>query len=152
MTTEDGYLIVFQRDGKPVMETHGAIHPHPYHEAFAARLFSNLNRVLDHNGAWTVTWKGLVTYQLDDGTLWFGWPTQWVASWFDHDGDLQLEVGNDEHFNRVMNENVETWLDQCEEAYQRWVQHLIDVDVKAHQTIQHAKGERSIDPDDQPDL
>lgn len=149
----EGYLVVyFVGENRPTMERHGKIAPHPYHEAFAARLFGNLNRLLDHGGAWSVTWKGLTTQSQDDGTLWFGWPTEWVASWFDHDGDLQFEVGNNEDFNRVMNEPIETWLDQCEDAYRRWVEHIIDVGVKQSQTIQYAKGERSIDPDDQPDL
>ena len=148
----EDYLVVYLRDGKPCMEKYGKIQPHPYHEAFAARLFGNLNRTLDHCGAWSVTWKGVITQQQEDGTLWFGWPTQWVASWFDKDGDLQFEVGNDDHFATVMNEPIETWLDQCEHAYQQWLEHIIDVDVKAHQTIQFAKGERSVDPDDQPPL
>jgi hypothetical protein len=149
----DGYLVIYFREpGQPCMEHHGAIRPHAYHEAFAARLFGELNRLSSHGGAWSVTWKGLITLQQDNGELWFGWPTIWVASWFDADGDLQFEVGNDEHFNKVMNENIETWIDQCEHAYQQWVSHLIDVGVRADQTIQHARGQRSIDPDDQPDL
>jgi hypothetical protein len=150
--SQEGYLVVYSRDGKPCLEIHGAIRPHSYHEAFAARLFGCLNRVLSHGGTWSVTWKGLITLTKDDGTLWFGWPTQWVASWFDPDGDLQFEVGNDDPFITVMNANIEDWMDQCEEAYQHWVQHLIDVGVKDCQTIQYAKGERSIDPDDQPPL
>lgn len=148
----EDYLVVYRAEGRPKMEWHGKIATHSYHVAFAARLFGELNRQLDHGGAWSVTWKDLTTYQRDDGTLWFNWPTVWVASWFDGDGDLQFEVGNDEHFSRVMNEPIETWLDQCEHAYQRWLEHIIDVGVTQSQTIQAAKGERSIDPDDQPPL
>ena len=152
MNGGEDYLVVYMAEGRPKMEWHGAIRTHPYHVAFAARLFGELNRQIDHGGAWSVTWKGLVTSQQDDGTLWFGWPTIWIASWFDHDGDLQFEVGNDEHFDRVMNEPIETWIDQCEHAYREWVQHLIDVGVKQTQTIQYARGERSIDEDVQPPL
>lgn len=149
---EDGLIVYMAAEGKPKMEWRGAVRTHPYHVAFAARLFGELNRHLAHGGAWSVAWKGLTTQQQDDGTLWFGWPTEWVASWFDHDGDRQFEVGNNEHFNTVMNQPIEHWLDQCEHAYQQWLEHIIEVGVRADQTIQHAKGERSIDPDDQPPL
>lgn len=148
----EDYLVVYMIEGRPKMEWHGAIKTHPYHVAFAARLFAELNRQMDHCGAWSVTWQGLVTTQQDDGTLWFGWPTEWIAAWFDKDGDRQLEVGNNDPFDDVMNEPIEHWLDQCEAAYRQWLEHMIDVGVKQSQTIQYAKGERSIDEDVQPPL
>ncbi len=120
--------------------------PLPEQQMFAADMVIALNRALHHDGAWLVVLTHPETHVMglplidSLAPVAFG---RWVAIWIDRDGDPQFAMDNVDPFAECLVSGVQYWLEQAEQAWQRWKYHMRDVlDPRPGETFKRALGEQ----------
>lgn len=131
--------------------------PAPDQVMFASDMVESLNRHLHHDGAWVVVFThpaAVVPNMLDlQETTSMARPVidftgydRWAFLWLDRDGDVQFALENDDLFAETLLSGPDHWMEQAEQAWQRWHFHMREVlDKKALEgaTFKRAQGERA---------
>lgn len=123
-----------------------AVRPVPEQQMFAADMAAALNRALHHDGAWLVAFTHPETHVMGLPLIGSSVPVpfgRWVALWIDGDGDPQFTMDNEDPFVECLVSGVQYWIEQAEQAWQRWKYHMRDVlDPRPGETFKRALGEQ----------
>ena len=104
---------------------------------FAVNLCERLNAEIHLDGTWSVGWTD---FSVEDG-----FPKRLLMGYLDKDGDLIFLVDAEDPF-MIMIACVDSYIDQCAQAYRQAYEHAADVGVKPDQRIKAALGQESKDP------
>jgi len=98
--------------------------PDEMRSMFARDLCFALNRNLHHDGVWSVGWVNL---KMSPVVVEPPHYTQLIILWMDGDGDVRFPIESERPIADMMLEGMNYWLDVCEQGYQRWHHHMVEV-------------------------
>lgn len=111
--------------------------PTPEQRMFAHDMLTALNRHLAHDGAWLIVFTH------------HGQPQKWVKHiyrrfsllWMDQDGDIRFPLECDRPIWEALTDGIDSWLQQCETAWNIWLTSIAALELKKEQTYKQAQGE-----------
>lgn len=141
----DGYWAVIPNDSieTPFISFRTSWKPPAHQRLFAKEMCKVLNAEIGFDGIWAVGWT--------DYIIPMAAPRRAFFAFFDADIDLQFVVDTDDPIIIMVN-NPLSYVHQCAQAFQAYREHVKATEVSADQIIKQALGQKSVDPNDMPEI